>query len=56
MSTYFSMIFEVHHMVLRYNVCLEEYMNLLPRSISDTTSENTNPMKGQRGMRIKKIT
>ena len=31
MSTYFFVIFEVHHMVFRYNVCLEKYMDLSPR-------------------------
>ena len=28
MSTYFFVIFEVHYLVFRYNVFLEEYMNL----------------------------
>ena len=34
MFTYFSMIFEVHRMVFRYDVCPEEYIDLLSRSIS----------------------
>ena len=31
MFTYFFVIFEVHYTVFRYDVCLEEYMNLSPR-------------------------
>ena len=45
MSTYFSMIFEVHYMVFRYDVCLEEYMDLSPRLISGTKSKYTEPMR-----------
>ena len=32
MFAYFSVIFEVHYMVFRYNIGLEEYMDLSPRS------------------------
>ena len=45
MSTYFSVIFKMHHKVFRYNVCLEEYMDQLPRSVSGTILEDTEPMK-----------
>ena len=45
MSTYFFVIFEVHHVVSRYNVCLEKYMDLLVRLNSGTTSEDTKPMR-----------
>ena len=43
MSIYFFMIFEVHYVVLRYDVCHEKYMDLSLRSISGTTSEDTKP-------------
>ena len=45
MSTYFFVIFEVHHIVSRYNVCLEKYINLSVRLRTGTTSEDTKPMK-----------
>ena len=45
MSTYFFVIFEVHHTISRYNVCLEKYMTLLVRLRSDTTSKDTKPMR-----------
>ena len=45
MSTCFFMIFEVHHMVFGYNVCLEEYMDLSPRSISGTKSKHIKPTR-----------
>ena len=41
MSTYFFVIFEVHYMGFRYDVYLEEYMDLSPRLISGTKSEHT---------------
>ena len=41
MSTYFFVIFEVHYMVSRYDVCLEKYMDLLVRLKIGTTSEDT---------------
>ena len=41
MSTYFFVIFEMQCMIFRYNVCLEEYMDLSPRLISGTKSEHT---------------
>ena len=44
MSTYFFVIFEVHT-IFRYDVCLEEYMDLLLRLVSGSTSEDTKPMK-----------
>ena len=45
MSTYFFVIFEVHPMGFKYNVCFEEYMDLLPRLVSDTTSEDIAPIR-----------
>ena len=45
MSTYFFMIFEVHYIVFGYDVCLEEYMDLSPRLISGTKSEDKEPMR-----------
>ena len=39
------MIFEVHYVVFRYNVCLEEYMDLSSKLISDTKSEHIEPMR-----------
>ena len=40
MSTYFFVIFEVHYIVSRYNVCLEKYMNLSLRLRSGTKTED----------------
>ena len=34
MSTYFSMIFEIHHITFRFDVYYEVYTNLSPRLIS----------------------
>ena len=48
MFTYFFVIFEVHHIISRYNVCLEKYMDLLVRLRTDTTSEDTEPMRRTR--------
>ena len=48
MSTYFFVIFEVHHTVLRYDVCLEKYMDLLVRLRSGTTLKDTKPMRRTR--------
>ena len=45
MSTYFCVIFEVHYMVFRDNVCLEEYMNLSPRLVNGTKIEDTKSMR-----------
>ena len=45
MSTYFFVIFEVHYLVFRYDVCLEEYMDLSPRLISGTKLEHIGPMR-----------
>ena len=45
MSIYFFVIFEVHHMAFRYDVCPQEYMDLSPRLVSRTTSEAIEPMK-----------
>ena len=45
MSIYFSMIFEMHHMLFRYDTCLEEYMDLLLRLVNGTTSKDTQPMR-----------
>ena len=48
MSTYFFVIFEVHYMVFRCNVCLEEYMDLSSRLKNGTRSEVTKPMRRTR--------
>ena len=45
MSTYFFVIFEVHYIIFRYDVCLEEYMDLSPRLRSGTTLEDTKLMR-----------
>ena len=45
MFIYFSMIFEVHHTIFRYDVCSEEYMDLILSLVSGTKSTNTEPMK-----------
>ena len=45
MSINFFMIFEVHYMVFRYNVFLEEYMDLSGRLENGTTSEDTKPLR-----------
>ena len=45
MSTYLFVIFEVHFTISRYDVCLEEYMDLSVRLISSTKSKYTKPMK-----------
>ena len=45
MSTYFFVIFEVHYMVFKYNVCLKEYMDLSLTLISGTKSKDTKPMR-----------
>ena len=48
MSTYFFVIFEVHHTVFRYDVCLEKYMDLSLRLRSGIKSEDTKPMRRTR--------
>ena len=48
MSTYFFVIFEVHYIVPRYDVCLEKYMDLSLRLRSGTTLEDTEPMRRTR--------
>ena len=55
MSTYFFVIFEVYYIVFRYNVCLEEYMDLSPRLTSGTTSQDTKPMRRTKRSGSKKI-
>ena len=47
-SLHVYMIFEVHHMVFRYDVCLEKYMDLSVRLKNGTTSEDTKPMRRTR--------
>ena len=54
MSTYFFVIFEVHYIVFRYDVCLEEYMDLSLELRSGTTSEDTKPMRRTRRSGSKK--
>ena len=39
------MIFEVHYTIFRYDVCLEEYMDLSWRLISGTKSKHTKPKR-----------
>ena len=39
----------------RYNVCLEEYMDLSPRLRSGTTSEDTKPIRRTRRSGSQKI-
>ena len=41
----FFVIFEVHHMVIRHNVCSKEYMDLPLRLVSGTTSGDTKSMR-----------
>ena len=36
MSTYFFVIFKIHYIVFRYDVCFEEYIDLSPRLRSGT--------------------
>ena len=54
MYTYFFVIFEMHYTVIRYNVCLEEYMDLSSRLRSDTTSEDRELMRRTRSRSQKK--
>ena len=54
MSTYFFVVFEVHYMVFRYDVCLEEYMDLSPRLISGTKLEHTELMRRTKRSESKK--
>ena len=53
-STYFFMIFEMHYTVFRYNVCLEEYMDLSSRLINGTKSKHIEPMRGTKRNESKK--
>ena len=43
------MIFEVHYIVFRYDICIEEYMDLSLRLRGGTTSEDIEPMRRTRG-------
>ena len=45
MSIYFFVILGLHYKVFRYNICLEEYMDLSTRLISGTKSKYTEPMR-----------
>ena len=45
MSSYFFVIFEVQYLIFRYDVYLEEYMNLSLTSISGITSKDTKPTR-----------
>ena len=56
MSTYFFVIFEVHCIVFRNNVCLKEYMDLSPRLISGTKPEHIKPMRRTKRSESKKKT
>ena len=55
MSSYYFVIFEVHHMVSRYNVCLEKYMDLSLRLRSGITSEDTKTMRTRKSGSQKKF-
>ena len=44
----FFVIFKVHYTIFRYNVCLEEYMDLSSRLRCGTTSEDIKPMRRTR--------
>ena len=56
MFTYFFVIFEVHYTVFRYDICLEEYMNLSLRLLSGTKSKHVEPMRRtKRSMSKKKF-
>ena len=48
MFTYFFVIFEVHNTIFKYNVCLEEYMDLSLRLKSGTTLRDTKSMRKTR--------
>ena len=56
MSTSFFAIFEVHYMIFRYNVCIEEYMDLSLRLISGTKLEHIEPMRRTKRNESKKKT
>ena len=45
MFTYFFVIFEVHYTIFGYDVCLEEYIDLLPRLRNGTTLKDTKPIR-----------
>ena len=45
MSTYFIVIFAVHHMVFRYDVYFEEYIDLSLRVVSGNASKDIEPMR-----------
>ena len=42
------MIFEVHHTISKYDVCLENYMDLSVRLRSGTTSKDAKPVRRTR--------
>ena len=54
MSTYLFVIFEVHYIVSKYDVCLAEYMDLSPRLISGTKSEHIEAMRKAKRSESKK--
>ena len=54
MSIYFFVIFEVHSTLLKYNVCLEENMDLSSRLISGTKSKHTEPTRRTNGNESRK--
>ena len=54
MSTYFFVILEMHYMVFRYNVCLEEYMDLSSRLISGNKLEHIESMRRTKRSESKK--
>ena len=45
MSTYFFVILEVYYTVSKYDICVEEYMDLLLRLICGMKSEDREPMR-----------
>ena len=56
MSIYFFVIFEVHYTIFRYDICLEEYMDLSPRLISGTKLEHTECVRRTKKSESKKKT
>ena len=49
------MMFEVHNMVSRYDVCYKKYMDLSSRLISGTKSEDIEPIKRTKRNESQKI-
>ena len=50
------MIFKVHHVVFRYDICPKEYTYLLLRLVRGTISKDLEPMKRIEKRRVEKKT